>query len=216
MSSPGSYATLTTTSHKALESAANISGYELSQHATNLSAYELSQLQEGLCEKIVSRVLKEIEKRRPLHVAKYPVGLATKVQNFESFCSETEGTVGIFGLGGIGKTTLARELFNSKRLRYSASCFLSDVREAHARGSGSLAIITTRDQSVLRGVDSHYKTKGMVWDHAKELFCRHAFRGSDPPTAFEKLIGSFMGFCGGLTLSLKVLGAHVYSQDVHY
>ncbi|GLJ33131.1 hypothetical protein SUGI_0666830 [Cryptomeria japonica] len=83
-------------------------------------------------------------------------------------------------------------------------------------GSGSLVIITTRDQSVLRGADIRYKMKGMDKDHAKELFCKHAFRGCDPPDAYKKLIESFVEFCGGLPLSLKVLGAHVYRRDEHY
>ncbi|GLJ33134.1 hypothetical protein SUGI_0666940 [Cryptomeria japonica] len=263
---------------KALTSAADIYGYERSQH------------QDNLCEKIVSRVLQvlqEKEKWIPLHVAEYPVGLAELVQDFESSCSETVNDkakiVGIFGLGGSGKTTLAKELLNIKRSGYSATCFLSDVRESQAKGElhclqsqlfkdlfdedqkfmnidgglgklkdrlkrasnlrflivlddidhrdqlgallvegmlspGSLVIVTTRDQSVLRSADItiSYRMKGMNKDHAKELFCSHAFRGQDPPTAYEKWIESFVEFCGGLPLSLKVLGAHVYRRDEFY
>ncbi|XP_057825158.2 disease resistance protein RPV1 [Cryptomeria japonica] len=53
-------------------------------------------------------------------------------------------------------------------------------------------------------------------DHAKDLFCSHAFRGRDPPTAYEKLVQSFVESCGGLPLLLKVLGAHLYGRDAHY
>ncbi|GLJ52193.1 hypothetical protein SUGI_1110230 [Cryptomeria japonica] len=77
-------------------------------------------------------------KRRPLHVAKYLTGLAELVQDFESCCSETKGhnvrITGIYGLGGSGKTTLAKELFNRHSSGYDASSFLSDLRESHARG----------------------------------------------------------------------------------
>ncbi|GLJ52194.1 hypothetical protein SUGI_1110240 [Cryptomeria japonica] len=253
--------------------------------ASNISGYEFIKYKDNLCEKIVSRVLQEMKRRIPLHVAKYPVGLAEVVQDFESCCSETGKhkvtIVGIYGLGGSGKTTLAKELFNRKRSEYHASCFLSDVRDSHANrdlqslqsqlfrdlfheprvfsnvdegigqlkhrlgrsrhlhflivlddvdhgdqldallfegllSRGSLVIITTRDQSVLRGADFRYRMKGMNLDHAKELFCNHAFGARDPPVAYNKLVESFVKFCGGLPLSVKVLGAHVYGRDEYY
>lgn len=82
--------------------------------------------------------------------------------------------------------------------------------------SGSLLIIKTRDKSVLRAADFRYKIKGMDEDRAKLLFCRHAFRGQDPPISYEKLVENFVEFCEGLPLWLKVLGAHVYGRDKHH
>ncbi|XP_057871114.1 disease resistance protein Roq1 [Cryptomeria japonica] len=109
----------------ALKCAADISGYELGQH------------QDELCEKTLFRVPQVVQERT--NRAKYPVGFGELVQYFESCCSERKKQrkvrrAGIYGLGGSGKSTVAKELFNRKLANYYTSCFLSDVRESHARG----------------------------------------------------------------------------------
>ncbi|XP_030943705.1 TMV resistance protein N-like [Quercus lobata] len=70
--------------------------------------------------------------RTKLFVAKYPIGVdfrAEFVENLLDIKSNDVHVVGIHGLGGIGKTTIAKAVYNRVADLFEGSSFLMNVRE---------------------------------------------------------------------------------------
>ncbi|KAH9288997.1 hypothetical protein KI387_033114 [Taxus chinensis] len=272
----------------------NLEQWKMALHTVSFHmGYTLnSDEDEGqLLKSIVNSVLGSI-KGVPLEVAKHPVGLAEAAKDFETSTLSPQSPhnveiVGIVGMSGCGKTTLAKEMYNRKSLSIDRSSFIFDVRDAAAKigltslqktlledllphnlakdlplhsiergrgilasrfrsvrllivlddvdhqdqldallppkdglAPGSLIIITTRELGVLIswGIPSTsiYRMRVLNIQHAKQLFCWHAFLQPEPVGGFEDLVDNFLNTCNGLPLSLKVIGGQLYTKSRDY
>ncbi|KAF8016162.1 hypothetical protein BT93_H1623 [Corymbia citriodora subsp. variegata] len=101
--------------------------------AGNLSGWDFNDEDEAdFIKRIVNEISMQLH-RTPLDVAKHPVGINRRIVYLESMLNlESDNNVlmiGLWGQGGIRKTTLAKALYNHIFRQFEASCFLADVRE---------------------------------------------------------------------------------------
>uniref|UniRef100_A0A6N2N535 Uncharacterized protein n=1 Tax=Salix viminalis TaxID=40686 RepID=A0A6N2N535_SALVM len=157
-----------------------------------------------LIKKVVNDVACKLG-NKTLHVAKHTIGIA-----------------------GIGKTTIAKVVFNNLYFRFEGSGFLSVVKEISDKPNGVVELQERLLHDILK--PNIWKIKQLealmgerCWfgyhameldrDQSLQIFSLHAFRETLPVQDYEELSEKVVDYCKGLPLALKILGSHLSIRD---
>ncbi|XP_065625302.1 disease resistance protein RPV1-like, partial [Quercus suber] len=180
---------------KALLKAGGISGWDCKN-----SSNECELIQE-IVEKISKSKLNQME----LHVAKYPVGIKSRAEalitRLDIESNEDIHMVAIYGLGGVGKTTIAKDIYNKISHHFKEKVFLENVRERSETDEGIICLQKILLSEIFEGRNLKVHNVSIGITMINECLCQKRvliiLDDVDNLDQIEKLLGKCDQFAAG-------------------
>ncbi|XP_011014264.1 PREDICTED: LOW QUALITY PROTEIN: protein SUPPRESSOR OF npr1-1, CONSTITUTIVE 1-like, partial [Populus euphratica] len=181
-----------------LTSAANISGWDS----------QVTRPESRLVDQIVQHILKKLNYASSSDL-KGLVGMDSRMKQIEALlCTQLPEVcfVGIWGMGGTGKTTIAGEIFNKIAREYEGHYFLANVREESEKNGGLFRMRDELFSKITEEENLHIRTPRIGLPFIKDRICRKkiliVFDDVNDVDQIEMLLGGCESFGPGSRIIL--------------
>uniref|UniRef100_A0A6N2KAJ3 TIR domain-containing protein n=1 Tax=Salix viminalis TaxID=40686 RepID=A0A6N2KAJ3_SALVM len=190
--------------------------------AANLSGWGLNNETNGHEAEFIKRVVIDVACKlgnKTLHVAKHPVGISSRVRGVISLLKgarNSVGIVGIYGIAGIGKTTIAKAVFNDLYFGFEGSSFLSDVKEISDKPTGLVELQKCLLHDILKpnvwNISNVYEGMNLIKERLHRKNVLVVFDDVDKREQLEALMGERCWFGDGSKIIVVTKNKHLLTE----